>query len=181
MTTMQWIWIIIGIVVLLIVIGFLVALGRRKNRARVEQRNQEDREHAARLRDEARDAGLDARENQAAADRKRAAAEQAAVDADRLKIEAERQRAAAAERQAEATDRLRQAEAVDPDPRDSAYDSAEAGVDTDAAAGVDTDAAASVDTDAAAGTTPVVRDEDRPAAQRSPDTRTAPDREADGT
>ncbi|MGO4383688.1 hypothetical protein [Specibacter sp. RAF43] len=160
MTTMQWIWIIIGIVVLLIVVGFLVTLGRRQSRARMEQRNQEDREHAARLRDEARDAGLDARENQAAADRKRAAAEQAAVDAERLKIESERERAAAADRAAEAADRLRQAEAVDPGPRESA----------------DLSGAESLDT--AAGTAPAGRDEGRPPAEQSPaEPRTAPDRE----
>ena len=115
MNTTAWIWTILVIVVVVVIVGILVAASSRRRRRVAEQQKAKDREHAGKLRDEAKVAGLDARDRQAVADRTTADAEQAAVEAERLRLEAERQSSAAAEHEAEARKKLHEAATVDPD------------------------------------------------------------------
>lgn len=110
----MWIWVVV-IVVVLVILGFLVSIGLKRRRAAQQLQANENRERAARLRDEAQDADLAAREQHVAASRKAADAEQTAVEAERLSIEAERQRSRAAAEAARSKDRLSQAAALDPD------------------------------------------------------------------
>jgi hypothetical protein len=115
METSSWIWIIIAIIVVLVVIGVWATIGRRRRRVQAEQQVREDREQAGKLRAEAKDAGLDAREKQAAAALTAAEADQTAVEAERLKIQADQQRAAADEDDSRSEATLRQAAIIDPD------------------------------------------------------------------
>ena len=103
------------VIVVLVVVGVLMSLGRRRRREAAELQANEDREHAGRLREDAKDADLNARAKNAAAARTAADAEEAAVEAERLKIDAERQRAAAANDDARSKEKLAQAIALDPD------------------------------------------------------------------
>lgn len=119
MDTIAWIWVIIAIVVILAIIGILAAVGTKRRRRLAEERKEQERGQAAKLRDEGTAAGLDARERQVAADRAAADAEQASVEADRLKFEAERQRSQAANDTVASQKMLHEADVVDPDVNDS--------------------------------------------------------------
>lgn len=109
------IWIVVVVIVVLVIIGILVALGRKRRHEAAQLQANEDREHAGRLREEARDADLAAREQDVAATRTAADAEEAAVAAERLRIDAERQRSRAQADAARSKDKATQAQALDPD------------------------------------------------------------------
>ncbi|WP_054011425.1 hypothetical protein [Arthrobacter sp. ERGS1:01] len=115
MSSMQLIWIIVGIIVLLVIVGILSALGRRRGRVSAVHQQAADRQQAATLRTAARDTELDARESQASAAGTSAEAEQAEIDAERLRIEAEEHRTAASAQTEESTRARRHADAIDPD------------------------------------------------------------------
>jgi preprotein translocase subunit SecF len=112
MSSMQWIWITVGIIILLIVVGILAALGRRRGRAGQETA---DRQEAATMRVAARDTELDARESRAAAAGTAAEAEQAQIEAERLRIQAEERNTAASAQTEESARVRRHADAIDPD------------------------------------------------------------------
>lgn len=110
----MWIWIAIAVIVIIVIIAVLVSIGSRRRRDAKEVQAKEDRERAARLREEARVAELDSREKNAAAMRKASDAEQAAVAAERLSMEAEQQRTDAAGAAAASREKLAQAAEADP-------------------------------------------------------------------
>lgn len=115
MDTTTLIWVIVAIVVILVIVGILLAIGTNRRRRMAEERKDQERVQAAKLRDEGKGAALDARERKVAADRQAADAEQAAVEAERLKLEAERQRSQAASDATASQEKLNEADTLDPD------------------------------------------------------------------
>lgn len=119
METSTIVWIIVGIIIVIAIIVFAYfATSRKRREAKVEA----DRRKAAELRDDAYEKDVAARESQADAARTQAAAKQAEADAMKAKLDADRlasestaRAADAAELQAETDQRLRKADAVDPD------------------------------------------------------------------
>lgn len=129
-----WIWIIIGIVLVLIIIGIIAALTRgskakriERERAEAEQLRMEAAERERTTREsqaaaaatdaDARAAQADAQRQAAEADRQAAEAEQRRVEAERLQQEAHAKSEVAAEDQRAYDDKLREADAKDPDVR----------------------------------------------------------------
>ncbi|MDQ0575983.1 hypothetical protein [Agromyces albus] len=119
METSTIVWIIVGIIVVIAIIVFAYfATSRKRREAKVES----ERRKAAELREDAYEKDVAARERQADAARTQAAAKQAEADALRARLESERlasesaaRQADAAQLQAETDERLRKADAVDPD------------------------------------------------------------------
>ena len=99
----------------MVIVGVLMAVGRKRRSMLAEQRADEDREKAGELRAHAQAADLDAREKQASAARLAADADQAAVEAERLRVQAEHQRSAAAGDAARSRATYEEAATVDPD------------------------------------------------------------------
>lgn len=118
MDAMTWVWIIIGILVVLLIIGLIVFLGRKRRNAHLEKKKHEEHERANQIREEARVKDLEAREREAHATRAAAEAQQAEVDAERLRLEAEQRQAHAQDLRRETEERARQADEIDPHVQD---------------------------------------------------------------
>ncbi len=115
METSQLIWIIIGIVVVLAVIGLVVALGRKRRQARVEHQKEKGRQQAAEIRQKAQDTELEAREREARAAMADAEAQRAEVEAERLRREASERQSDAQVLREETVNHSRKADELDPD------------------------------------------------------------------
>lgn len=119
METSTIVWIIVGIIVVIAIIAIVYfATSRKRREAEVES----GRRKAAEIREDAFEKDVAARERQAAAARTQAAAKQAEADALKSRRDAERLASESADRQADAArlqaetdERLRKADAVDPD------------------------------------------------------------------
>ncbi|WRH26259.1 LPXTG cell wall anchor domain-containing protein [Arthrobacter sp. JZ12] len=114
MDTTTWVWIIIGILVVLLIIGLIVFLGRKRRQAHVQKKRREDHDRANQIREEAHAKDLEAREREAHATRAAAEAQQAEVDAERLRREAEQRQADAQGLRRETEERARHADEIDP-------------------------------------------------------------------
>lgn len=100
MNTTGWTVLVLGIFIVLIVIGLIVATGRK--------RQQQAREDATELRAQSEEAALDARQREAEAASKQVEAEKTQIEADRLQREAQDMRDTA-------DDHLRKANEIEPD------------------------------------------------------------------
>ncbi|GAA3877735.1 hypothetical protein GCM10022381_20270 [Leifsonia kafniensis] len=114
MNTMSLVWIIVGIVVVLIIVGVIIYFARKRNQEHAEQQRIADKNQAAELRQNAQKVELDARENEAKASRARADAEQAEVDAERLRQESAQRAADAQDLRVDSNEQARKAETLDP-------------------------------------------------------------------
>lgn len=114
MSTTSLVWIIVGIVVVLVILGGILYFARKRNREHVEKQRADDRRQAADLRQNAQNVELDAREAEAKASRARADAAQAEVDAERLRQESAQREADAQDLHVDSHEQLRQAETLDP-------------------------------------------------------------------
>ena len=99
MNTIGWTVLAIGIVAILIVVGLIIAAGRK--------RQQRDWEHATKLRAQSQESALDSRQREAEAASRQAEAEKAQIEAERLQQEAQDMRG-------EADEHMRNAEELDP-------------------------------------------------------------------
>lgn len=117
-----WVWIIIGIVVVLILLGLFALLQRRHRvsarRAESEQLRASAEEHTGAVR--RRDA--EAAETQASARKARAEADERRARAEQLEAEAEDRQDRARTTRAERDDQLRRADELDPDRSDAPDD-----------------------------------------------------------
>jgi biopolymer transport protein ExbB/TolQ len=114
----QWIWIVVAVLIVVLVIA-VVVFGRRAKTA-------VDRKRAAELRERARTDALGAYEHTAAAARAEADAHRAESEAERLHNEAMDKQKASERANEVSQDRLRRAEALDPEnPRDRDDDAGE--------------------------------------------------------
>jgi uncharacterized protein HemX len=113
--TSQLIWIIIGIVVVLAVIGLLVALGRKRRQAHLEHQKEKSRQQAAEIRQKAQDTELEAREREARAAMADAEAQRAELEAERLRREASERQSDAQSLREETMHHARRADELDPD------------------------------------------------------------------
>jgi flagellar biosynthesis/type III secretory pathway M-ring protein FliF/YscJ len=108
MDSAQLIWLIVVIVAILVVLGLVLWLGRRKA---LDQH----REKAAELRQSAQNDELSAREREAESARAQADAKQAEVDAERLRREADERQREAESARSRSDERVREANSLDPD------------------------------------------------------------------
>ncbi|WP_426297642.1 hypothetical protein [Arthrobacter sp. R-11] len=122
MDTTAVLWIVVGIVALLVVLGLVFFIARKRRQEHERAQRAEDQKRAADLRKKAEEAELDARESEVQAARAQAEADQALLDAERLHKEAEQRQEDAGDLHRDSADKAEHADAMDPD------------VDTDAAA-----------------------------------------------
>ncbi|MBC9226974.1 hypothetical protein GL325_11600 [Aeromicrobium sp. 636] len=112
-----WVWVLIAVVAVLLVAALVWALtkGRQAKEQRRLEKERENREEAARLRDEAHEATVTARQTEAEAAAARADAEQARLDAERLEQRAGKLEGEATEVKQHAEHHSTQADKIDPD------------------------------------------------------------------
>ena len=114
MDTATLLWIIVGAVVVLGVLGVIIYLAAKRGRVEREHQRSEDQRRAEEMRKDAETRAIDARENEAKATRAQADAQQAQVDADRLRQEADQRQADAQDLRADSENQHRQADELDP-------------------------------------------------------------------
>lgn len=105
------IWVIVGIIVVIAIVGIVVFMSRQRRVAKVEA----DRGRAEQLRSEAQEGDLAAREREIEAKRAQADAQQAQVESERLQREAAQRQADADGIRARSEEQFHQADDVDPD------------------------------------------------------------------
>lgn len=98
----------------LLIIGLIVFLGRKRKQAHVQEKRREDHQRANQIREEAQAKDLEAREREAHATRASAEAQQAEVDAERLRQEADQRQSDAQGLRRETEERTRHADEIDP-------------------------------------------------------------------
>jgi flagellar biosynthesis/type III secretory pathway M-ring protein FliF/YscJ len=113
----DWVWIVIGIVVALLVIGAVLAVARK----RAEENK---REEAAELRENADRWGSKIDQREADARSVEAEAQRVRAEADKLEAVAEQRRMRAESERAEHAETLRRADEIDPDTEEPSSESA---------------------------------------------------------
>lgn len=111
MDTTGWIVLIVGIILVLVIIGAIVAANRKRQAVKRDH----NRVQATDLRGKGEETALDARHREAEAAQQRAEAEKAKIEAERLQQKAQQTHAEAKDIHGRADDNLRKADDLDPD------------------------------------------------------------------